>query len=149
MSTRSEKRAWHPRQSLQHGDMASNTVPVPELGKVGSCCYRSLASRLGLAQRCSQWKEGTTVGRSDLGVLGTNSSLSVPQVELGPQNSPWLSRVREGKQRSRSIKVYLGQLLPDDAPFWFNPHDGGVFHILKDQVLVDLGPVHLHRHLHL
>lgn len=84
-----------------------------------------------------------------MGVFGINSSSSVPQAGLGPQNSPWLSRVREGKQRCRSIKVRLGQLLPDNAPFWLNPHDGGVFHILKDQVLVDLGPVHLHRHLHL
>jgi hypothetical protein len=39
-------------------------------------------------------------------------------------------------------------LLPDNAPFWFNPHNGGVLHVLKDQVLADPGPVHLHSHLH-
>lgn len=73
------------------------------------------------------------------GWLSANPSPSVLTAGLGPQNSPWLLRVEEGR----------GQLLPDDAPLRLDPHDGGVLHVLEEQVLVDLGPVHLHCHLHL
>ena len=56
-------------------------------------------------------------------------------------SSPGFLRLKEGNPRS-------GQPLPDDAPLRLDPNDGGILHVLEEQVLVDLGPVHLHRHLH-
>lgn len=95
----------------------------------------------GPIQRCSRWKEGALGGRSDLGGALSQPRFISPQSRTGPQNCPWLSRVEEGKLRS-------GLPLPDYAPLWLDPHDGGVLHILEEQVLVDAGLVHLHHHLH-
>lgn len=39
--------------------------------------------------------------------------------------------------------------VPDDAPLWLNPQDGGVLHVLKLQLLMYFGFVHPHGHLHL
>lgn len=38
--------------------------------------------------------------------------------------------------------------LPCNAPVWFNPLDSGIFYVLKDEALPDLGVVHAHADLH-
>jgi len=39
--------------------------------------------------------------------------------------------------------------LPEDAPLGLNPQDGWILHIFILQLLMYLGLVHSHRHLHL
>lgn len=76
----------------------------------------------GPTDRYCLWKEGTLAGSSDSSLL---------QAELGSET------------------VLGSPRLPDDAPLRLDAHDGGVLHVLEEQVLVDTGLVHLHHHLHL
>lgn len=45
-------------------------------------------------------------------------------------------------------RVFLGYS-PEDAPLRLDPQDGGILYIFIVQLLMDLGLVHSHRHLHL
>lgn len=95
------------------------------------------------AQTCSPGKAGPSAGKpSDLG-----DAVNPPQF-LCRQNRTWPPALSWAFE-SRGRKAKGGQLLPDDAPVRLNPHDGGVLHVLEEQVLWDLGPVHLHCHFHL
>lgn len=44
------------------------------------------------------------------------------------------------------IGEYCDVYLPVDAPLWFNLSDGGILHILKAQVLLEMSLVYAHRH---
>lgn len=116
-------------------------APNPQMRGRGLLLIGTWVLGPGPAQRYSQWKEGALAGRSDLGGALNQPQFISPQSRTGPQDCPWLLRVEEGQPRP-------GPRLPDYAPLRLDAHDGGVLHVLEEQVLVDPGLVHLHHHLH-